>query len=63
MKLRTLVCGAALAAANLLMPVPQTQAMPLAPGAARPVLLCGFAPQEVAPAPRVVLLTTPLRPC
>jgi len=31
MKLRTLFCGAVLAAANLLLPVPQAEAFPLAP--------------------------------
>ncbi|WP_285678238.1 hypothetical protein [Kitasatospora phosalacinea] len=59
MKLRTLVCGAALAAANLLMPVPQAQAVPLLP---HPVTLCGFAPRPHLPA-APVLLATPLRPC
>ncbi|KIQ65009.1 hypothetical protein TR51_13150 [Kitasatospora griseola] len=60
MKLRTLVCGAALAAANLLMPAaPQAQAFPSAP---HPVKLCGFASQPVAPT-GPVLLTTPLHPC
>ncbi|MEU3494794.1 hypothetical protein [Kitasatospora cineracea] len=59
MKLRTLVCGAALAAANLLLPVPQAQAAPPAP---HPVMLCGFAPRPAAPA-APVLLATPLHPC
>lgn len=59
MKLRTLVCGAALAAANLLMPAPQAQAFPLAP---HPVKLCGFAPRPAAPT-GPVLLATPLHPC
>ncbi|MFE2345759.1 hypothetical protein [Kitasatospora cineracea] len=59
MKLRTLVCGAALAAANLLLPVPQAQAAPLTP---HPVMLCGFAPRPAVPA-APVLLATPLRPC
>ncbi|MFJ5229522.1 hypothetical protein ACIQBJ_06420 [Kitasatospora sp. NPDC088391] len=59
MKLRTLVCGAALAAANLLMPVPQAQALPISP---HPVELCGFAPRPLAPT-GPVLVTMPLRPC
>ncbi|MFJ4674542.1 MULTISPECIES: hypothetical protein [Kitasatospora] len=60
MKLRTLVCGAALAAANLLLPVPQAQALPLAP---HPVALCAFSPRPLAPAAAPVLLATPLHPC
>ncbi|MFD8597123.1 hypothetical protein ACFV1L_19185 [Kitasatospora sp. NPDC059646] len=58
-KLRTLICGAAFAAANLLMPAPQAHAAPPAPWS---VPLCGYAPRAFSPT-EPVLLTTALRPC
>ncbi|MEV4556898.1 hypothetical protein AB0K51_07845 [Kitasatospora sp. NPDC049285] len=55
MKLRTLLCGAALAAANVLLPAPPALATPILPPAApHPVLLCG---------PAHPLAPLPLRPC